>query len=57
MVAIFPVSLIVALKVNRFNFSSTASVQQENDVKTSQIDADDEREPLIRMMQNEEVKP
>ena len=56
-VGIFFLHCMRRMKVNRFNFSSTASVQQENDVKTFQVDADDEREPLIRMMQNEEVKP
>ena len=56
-IGIFFLHCMCRMKVKRFNFSSTASVQQENDVKTSQVDADDEREPLIRMMQNEEVKP
>ena len=58
-VGIFFLHCMRRMKVNGFNFSPTAStsVQQENDVKTSQVDADGEREPLIRMMQNEEVKP
>ena len=58
-VGIFFLHCMRRMKVKGFNFSPTAStsVQQENDVKTSQVDADDEREPLIRMMQNEEVKP
>ena len=55
-IGIFFLHCMRRMKVNGFNFFSAAGVQQKNNTKASQVNADNEHEQLICSMQNKEAK-